>query len=146
MNSCVLRLLLIWTPNEAESICRKLGEMLRRPALHAFIIHCGTNLAWIAPPNTLTDPYTCFLPKLWPYLTFMTPTSKSKPYIIKLPKYTVLINWWIVYAILILCWNTPCFITLWGFTQHFYIADPYPILKRCWGIANIKTLLSYNLS
>ena len=56
----------------------------------------------IAHPNTLTDSYTRFLPKTQPYLNFLTQTPKSKPYIITLSKYTVLIHWWVVYAILLL--------------------------------------------
>ena len=70
--------------NNAESICRKLAEQLRRPALHAFIIHGGTKSVRIAPPNTLTDPYIRFLKKTQPYLNFMTRTPKSKPFIITL--------------------------------------------------------------
>ena len=37
--------------------------------------------------------------------------------------YPVSIHWWVVDAILLLCWNTACFITLLSFTQHFYIAE-----------------------
>ena len=82
---------------------QKGGQEVETMALHAFIIHCGTKSARIAPPNTLTDPYIRFLPKSQPYLNFMTRTPKSKAYIITLPKYTVLIPWWVVYAILLLC-------------------------------------------
>ena len=155
LDSCVLWLLLNWTPNKAESICRKMGENLRRPALHAFIKHCGTKSARMAPPNTMTDSYTRLLPKARTYLILMTRTSKSKPYFIKLPKYTVVIHWWVEYAILLLCWNTRCFVTLWSYTQHFYTAELYPIKSHSWlmpylvillGIPNFKTLLSYNLS
>ena len=95
-----------------QSICRKVGKKLRRPSLHAFILHCGQTLAQIASPNTLTDPYIRFLPKAQPYLIFMTRTPKSKPYFITLPKYTVFLHCWVVYAILLLCWTTTCFITL----------------------------------
>ena len=37
--------------------------------------------------------------------------------------YPVLIHWWVVYAILLQCWKTACFITLLSFTQTFYIAE-----------------------
>ena len=84
--------------------------------------------------------------------------------------YPVLILWWVVYAILLLCWSTTCFITLVSFTQLFlhcwttpnhntlfrytlfyYIAEqfsisittgPYPIPTHCWGIPYLITLLS----
>ena len=79
------------------------GRKLKRPVPHAFIIHCGKTSVRIAPPNTLTDSYTRFLPKTQPYLYLLTQTPKSKPYIITLPKYTLLIHWWVVYAILLLC-------------------------------------------
>ena len=56
--------------------------------------------------------------------------------------YPVLIHWWVVYAILLLCWSATCFITLLSFTQHFYIVELYPILAHCWGIPYVNTLLS----
>ena len=100
-----------------KSVCRNVGEKLRRPILHAFIIYCVTKLVRIAPPNTLTDSYTEFLPRTQPYLNFKTRTPNSKPYIITLPKHAVLIHWWVVYIILLLCWFTPCFITLLSSSQ-----------------------------
>ena len=142
MNSGVLRLPLIWMSNNAESICRKVGEKLSRPALHALTIHCGRESVRIAPPNTLTESYTQFLQKAQWYLSFMTRTPKSKPYLLSLPKYTVLIHWWVVYAILLLCWSTPCFIILFSYTQQFHIAELYLILRHCWSIPYLFTLLS----
>ena len=56
--------------------------------------------------------------------------------------YPVLIHWWVVYAILLLCWSTACFIALLSSTQHFYNAELYPILILCWGIPYLITLLS----
>ena len=137
MNSCVLRLLLIWMPNKAESLCRKVGEKLRRQVLHTSITHCGTKSARTARPNTLTDPYTRFLIKVQPFLTFVTRTPKSISYINTLLKYTVLIHWWIVYANLLLYWCTPCFITLLGET---------PTKSHCWSIPNPNMLLRYTPS
>ena len=154
MRSCVLRLLLIQTPSNAESICRKLGKKLRRPALHAFIIHCGKKSARIAPPNTLTDPYIWFLPKAQPYFNFMTRTPKSKPFIFTLRKYTVLLHWWVVYAFILFWWNTPC-LHCWAKHQQNYIVVLYPTLTHCWDIpylftwlsnSNFNTLLSYTQS
>ena len=81
----------------------KVGESLRRPAIQAFIIHCGTKSVRVAPPKTLTDSYTQFLSKAQPYVNFVTRTPKSKPYIVTLPKYMVLLHWWVVYVILLLC-------------------------------------------
>ena len=60
-------------------------------------------LAQIAHPNTLRDPYILFSLKVQPYLSFMTRTPKSKPYIVTLPKYIALMHWLAVYAILSLC-------------------------------------------
>ena len=82
--------------NNAKCICRKVGKRLRRPALHGFIIHCGTKSTWIATPNTLKNSYIRFLSKAQPHVNFMTQTPKSKPYFIKLPKYAVLIHSWVV--------------------------------------------------
>ena len=175
MNSCVLRLLLTWMPNNAKNISRKVGKKLRRPAVHAFIKHCGTKSARIAPSKTLKDLNIQFLPKTQLYFNFRTRTLKSQPYIFTIPKYTVSIHWCVVYAILKLCWTSPCFfLNCW--TKHqqshiaelypilthclgipnliiilrstviHYMAELYPILTHCWGIANINTLLSYNLS
>ena len=54
--------------------------------------------------------------------------------------YPVLKHWWVVYAIILLCWSTACFITLLGFTQQFYIAELYRIPIHFWGIPNLVTL------
>ena len=43
----------------------------------------------IAPPNTLTDLYTRFLPEAQRYLTSMTGTPQFKLFIIALPKHTL---------------------------------------------------------
>ena len=75
--------------NIAEKICRKVGENLRRPALHDFIRHCVTKLVCIATPNSLTDSYARFLTKAQPHLNLRTLIPKFKPYIVTLPKYTV---------------------------------------------------------
>ena len=99
--------------------------------------HCGTKSARIARPNTLTDSYTRFLLKTQPFLTFVTRTPKCFSYIPTLPKYTVLIHWWIVYANLWLCWSTPCSITL---------PSKTPTKSHCWAIPNPKLLLRYTLS
>ena len=85
----------------------------------------------IAPPKTLTDSYTRFLPKAQPYLNLVTRTPQSKAYITTLPKNNLSKHWWVVYAILLLCLITACFITLLSYTQYFYIADLCPILTHC---------------
>ena len=132
MNSCVLWLLLIWMPNNAECICKKVGKKLRRPSLHAFIIHCGTKLAPIATPITLTDSYIRFLSKTQPYLSFMTWTPKSKANFYTLPKYTVLIQWWVVYAIQFFAEVHPVLLHCW--TKH-------QKKSHCWALPNSNTLL-----
>ena len=60
VNSCVLRLLLNWMPNIADSTCKEEGEKLRPPDLHAIIAYCRTKSARIAPSNTVTDLNTRF--------------------------------------------------------------------------------------
>ena len=79
-------------PTNAEYICRKVDKKLRQPALHAFILHCGTKSAWIGPPNTLKDSHIRFLTKTQPYLNLMTQKPKSKTYFITSPQYIVLIH------------------------------------------------------
>ena len=143
MNSCVWRLLLIWMPNNVETICKKVGKKLRWPALHAIIIHCGTKSTRIAPLDTMTGPIHYVFagsPTLSQFEHSDTQTQTLYFCIIEV--YPVLIPWWVVYAILKLCWNTACFITLLRFTQLFYIAELYPILTHCWGITYLITLLS----
>ena len=146
MKSCVPRLFSIWMPKKAECMCRKVGKKLRRPALHAFIKHGGTKLARIEPPNTLTDSYIRFLSKTEPYLNLLTRTPESEPHFITLPMYTVLIHRSVVYGILLLCEVHPVLLHCWTEHQQNHIAELYPSLTHYWGIANINTLQSYNLS
>ena len=47
MSSCVSRLLLIWMPNIADSICKNVDEKLKPPDLHAIIWRSGTKSAQI---------------------------------------------------------------------------------------------------
>ena len=88
MESLVYSFFLILTPNNGDSICRRIGKKLklRRPALHVIILHSATKSAMIAPPNELTDSYTLLLPKGQPYLNSMSWTPKSKPYITTIPE------------------------------------------------------------
>ena len=91
-------------PNNSDSVCRKVGEKLERAAPHAIILHCGTNWAQTAPPNTLTDSYNRFLPETRTYLNSMTRTPKVKTlYYYNTEVDPVLRHWWVVYAILLLC-------------------------------------------
>ena len=121
-------------PNNAECICRKVGKKLKRPALLAFIIHCGTKSARIVPSNSLKHSYTRFLPES--YLNFLTRTPKSKPYNITLPKYTVnTLVGSLRYLITLL--STPSFITMLNET---------PTKSHCWAILNPNTLLNYTPS
>ena len=128
--------------NNAESIRRKLVEKLRRPASHAFIIHCGTKSIQIAHPNTLTDRYIQLLPNTQPYLNFDSDALIQAIYYY-ITKYTVLIHWWVVYAILLLCWSTPCLITLFRYTLSYYVARGFPIPIHCCAIPNLNTLWRY---
>ena len=134
MNSCVLRLLLILMSNNAESICRKDSEKLRRSALHSFILHCGTKWARIARPNTLTDSYIRFLPEAQPYLNSMTRTPKSKLFFIALPCPNTLVG------------RVCSLITLLKYSLFYYVVELYPTFLLCCAIPNPNTLLRYTLS
>ena len=53
ISPCVLPPLLIRMTKNAYGICRKkVGAKLGQPVLHAIIMHYGTKLAGIAPPDT----------------------------------------------------------------------------------------------
>ena len=130
-------------PVSTDSICKNLGEKLRWPALHAIKIHSGTKSTQIAPSNTLMDSCTQFLPKK-PFFTSVYwlwhPNSyHTKLYYRSVPCLNTLVD-------SVRFFIKACCITLLGFTQHFHIAELYPILSHCWGIPNNKTLLSYTLS
>ena len=128
MISCNQQLPLIWMPNNADSICRKVGGKLKLkwPALHAIILQYGTRPARIAPPNTLTDSQTRFLLKVQPYLKSMTQTLKSKPYIM------------LHYR------SITCLKTLVGSgTLYCHFAEKQPVLLHCWDIPNTFRLLIY---
>ena len=93
--------------------------------------------------SKLNDEFNCLTasPKLnakycWDYLQ-----EGGRKYCIT-EVYPVLIHWWVVYAILLLCWGRAWFITLLSFTQPFYIAELYTILTQCWGITYLIILLS----
>ena len=79
-------------------------------------------------------------------------------------RYLVLIHSWRVYAILLLCWDTRCLITMLSYTQQKYIVVVYstlvhcwntpitniaevdPIILHCWVSADFKALMSYSES
>ena len=124
MSSCVLGLLLMWMPNNANSTCRKLGEKLRQPALHAIIIHCGTKSAWIAPVNKLTDLYTQFLPKKLNLISFQWLGHPNSYHTILHYRSIPCPN---TFVDSVRYFITACFISLLSYTQRFYIAELYPI-------------------
>ena len=72
---------------------QKAGEKLRRPVLHAFIIHFGTKSARFAPPDTLTDLYIRFSPKTQLYLNFFYSDAQIQTIYYYITEYTVLIHW-----------------------------------------------------
>ena len=55
--------------------------------------------------------------------------------------YLVLIHWWGLYAILLLCWGTRCLITWLSYTQQYYIVVVYSTVVHCWTIPTTNTLL-----
>ena len=141
MNACVLRMLLIWMPNIANSTCRKVGERLRRPALHVIIIHCGTKSARIAPPSTLTDSYVWFLPKAQACLNSVTRAPKFIPCLITVVVGVCNLKTLLKYSMLhYIVESYPTFFTLLMYTLTPYITELYPILTHCWGIPNPNTL------
>ena len=119
-------------PNIADSICRKIGGILRWPALQAITLHCGTKSARIVPPFTLTDPYTQFLPKTQPYLNSMTRTPKSEHYNFTLPKYTLSQNIAGSCRLSYYFAEVQPFLILFSNNQHFYLAELYQSLTHCW--------------
>ena len=145
MNSYVLRMVLVWKPNYADSVCRKVGEKLRRRALLAIIIHCWTKSARIAPLETLTDSYSWFLPRTQPYLNSVTRAPKSIPYTLLTEIGPVFIHWRVVYDILLICWSTAYFISfveLYPILTHCCVL---PILFCCRVVPYLSTLSNYGL-
>ena len=57
--------------------------------------------------------------------------------------YHVLIHWWGVYVILLLCPGTRYLITLFSYTRHYYILVVYCTLTHCWAIPNPNTMLRW---
>ena len=152
MNSYALRMVLVWMPNNADSVWRKVGEKLKRRALLAIIIHCRTKSARIAPLKTFTDSYSWFLPRAQPYLNSVTRAPKSIPYtftsrsrsclftlkgsvryLINLLKYSLLYQF---------CWIIPNPNTLLRFYQSYFVTELYLILVHCRTMAYLKILLS----
>ena len=98
--------LVVWMPNNAESVHRKVGEK-------------WATLSHFDDSNTQIQTLYYSITEAYPFW----------------------IHWWVVDAILLLCWIIACFITLLSFTHHFYTAELYPIPINCWGIPNLVTLL-----
>ena len=133
--------------NNAESICRKLAGNLRRRALHAFIVHCWTKTVRIAPRTSyyidgsihsdfVENPT---LSQLW----LGRPNSNHLLLHYEIYRFNTL---GVVYAILLLCWSTPCLITLLRYTLSYYMAKKFPISIHCCAIPNPNTILRYTLS
>ena len=57
--------------------------------------------------------------------------------------YPVLIHWWGVYAVSLLCWGIRYNITLSSYTQHYIIVVVYSTLIYCWALLNPNTLLRW---
>ena len=77
-------------PNVNAKNCRQYMQQARRNFETTGSTHCHNTLSKkqdrIAPPTTLMDSYTRFLPTTQTYLKSSDPTPKSAPYIITLPK------------------------------------------------------------
>ena len=124
-------------PNSTDSLCRKAGENLRRPALHAIKEHSGTKSTRIAPSNTLTDSHTQFLPEKPNfssiYLLWHPNSYHTKLYYRSLPcPYTLVDS--------VRFFIKTCFITLLSYTQSYHIVEVYPTTKHCWAIHCLTTL------
>ena len=132
MNSCVFRLPLTWMPNNAESICRKVSKNLRWPSLHAFIIHCGTKLVRIAPPNTYTHILGfCRQPNCISIQWLRHPNPND-----------IFLHYRSTTCLNTLVGGVDYLSTLLKYTLFQYVAELYPILTHCWGIPYLITLLS----
>ena len=164
INSYVWRVFQIWMPNNAESICRKLGEKLRQPTLHVFIRHCGTESARSAPLITLTDSHThtlsfCGKPNFISILRRGRPNANhilllyrkyrlnalvgSVRYLNFLLEYTLFYYLLELYPRESPCWIIPNPNTLLRYILSFYIAKRFPISIHCWVIPNAETLFSF---
>ena len=137
MNSCVLRFPLIWMSNNAESIWSKVGGKLRRPALHAFIIHCGTKSVRIAPPKKLTESYTQFFAKSPTVPQFYDSDTQIQTiyfYINGVNRLDTLVG------------SVRNLISLLKYTLSYYIVELYPTVSQYWAIPHPKALLKYSPS
>ena len=130
-------------PISTDSICRKVGEKLRRPALHAIKIHGGTKSTEIEPSNTLTDSRTQFLSKkpifssihwLWHPNSYHT-----KLYYRSVPCLNTLVD-------NVRFFIKACFITLLSYTQSYHFVEVYPTIKHCWAIHCLTILSNYGRS
>ena len=78
------------------------GRIVKAATLHAIILHCGTKSVRIAHRITLMESFTQYLPKnpfLSPFIDSDTQIHTTQQCISDL--YSILIHWWIVYAILL---------------------------------------------
>ena len=115
----------------------------------------------IAPPTTLTDSYTRFLPNAQPYRNFwlghpnpnhIISHYRSVPfntlvvsvrYLFTLLKYTLF--YYIVeqYPTFLHCCAIPNPNTFLRYTLYCFIAEQFPFSIHCWAITNLQTLLRY---
>ena len=126
-------------PKTADSVCGKVYEKLklRRPALRAIILHCGTQLARIAPPNTVTDSYTRFLQEAQP----ISIQSLGHPH----PNHMFL-HYRNITCLNTLVGSVRYLITLLKYNLFYYIAQVNPRFLHSWAKLNPKTLLRYTHS
>ena len=153
MNSCVLRLLLIWMSNNVESICRKDSEngsdrlftlsyyIVEQNRLESHVlIHwrthtfgfCGKpnpiSIRWLGHPN----PNSLFMH--YRSIPSLNTLVGSVRYLITLLKYRLFHYIVELHPTFLLCWAIPDPNTLLKYTLPYYIAKQFP---------NTNKLLSY---
>ena len=153
MNSCALQNLLTWMPNNAESVCRKVGEnwgnWFYRLSKHIveknlfgshLLIHWRTHtlnfcrkpnpisIRWLGHPN----PYSLLL--LYRSIPCLNTLVGGVRYLITLLKYCLFHYIVELYPKILLCWAIPNRNTLLRYTQYYYIAKQFPntnTLRSC---------------
>ena len=136
MKSCVLRHLLTWMPNNAESACRKVGEIWGDSFYTLSYYIVKKKSVGIAPPNTLTHTLRfCRKPNPIPIRWLGHPKPNS-----------LLLHYRSIPSLNTLVGSVRYLITLLKYRLFHYIVELYRTFLHCWATPNPNTLLRYTLS
>ena len=130
MNSCVLRNLLIWMPNNAESACRKVGEN-------------WATLSQFDDSDTQIQTLYCCITEAYPVLIHWWVVDAILLLWSSTTCFITLLNFTQQFYIAELC---PILIHCWGLPYLIALLSNSQILTHCWAIPNPNTLLRYTLS